>query len=61
MGKVNTTTKENAGFHQNTKKEIGRLVFVADDTLFTTRNIALTAEVGAHTRIHTILVGSVSV
>ena len=39
-----------------TQKEIGGVVFVADDTIFTTRNIALTAEVGAHTHIHTTLV-----
>ena len=38
-----------------TPKEIGGVVFVAD-TIFTTHNIALTAEVGAHTRIHTTLV-----
>ena len=37
-------------------KEIGGIVLVADDTIFTTRNIVLTAEVGAHTRIHTTLV-----
>ena len=47
--KVNTTTKENAGFHQNIKGTIGGVVFEAVDTIFTTRNIALTAKVGAHT------------
>ena len=39
-----------------TQKEIGGVVFVADDTIFTTCNIALTTEVGAHTLIHTTLV-----
>ena len=37
-----------------TQKEIGGVVFVADDTIFTTCNIALTAE--AHTLIHATLV-----
>ena len=31
------------------QKEIGGVVFAADDTIFTTRNIALTAEVGCPT------------
>ena len=40
-----------------TQKERGGVVFVADDTiLITIRNTVLTAEVGAHTRIHTTLV-----
>ena len=41
-----------------TQKEIGGVVFIADATIFTTRNIPLTAGVGAHThtRIHTTLV-----
>ena len=41
-----------------TQKEIGGVVFVAlaDDTIFTTCNIALTTEVGAHTLSHTTLV-----
>ena len=34
-----------------TQKEIDGVVFVGGDTIFTTRNITLMAEVGAHIRI----------
>ena len=43
------------GKNESPLKETGGVMIVAD-TIFTTSNIALMAEVGAHTRIHTTLV-----